>query len=188
MYKTIVAVVVFLVIALIVQLYEQDQMQTRIKLKQQADEQLQADNQAKAEQTERARQLAEGVQLKVWEAEDSLVPESFNVPNGSPKEFSITVDTTRMMDVTVTGHFAVSGDHANGVEVFIFDEDDYTNWMYGNNSIALFASGRETMGDVRARIAKSGRYFLIFKNSTSPAAMNVRADIKMQYETVTTPS
>jgi hypothetical protein len=188
MYKTIVAVVAFLVIALIVQLYEQDQMQTRIKLKQQAEEQLQADNEAKAEEAERARQLAEGIHLRFAQTADSVVPESFSVPNGAPKEFSITVDTTRMMDVTVTGHFAVSGDRSSGVEVYIFDEDDYTNWMYGNNSIALFASGREMMGDVRARIAKSGRYFLIFKNSTSLAAMNVKADIKMQYEKVTTPS
>ena len=67
-----------------------------------------------------------------------------------------------MMEVTLKGQFAVSGKN-NAVEVYLFDEDDYTNWLYGNDSIALYDSGRRTMGEIQARIVKSGRYFLILQ-------------------------
>jgi hypothetical protein len=188
MYKTIVAVVAFLVIALIVQLYEQDQTQERIAREQQAAIRMQSEKAAKAEETERARQAEAGISSKQDSSSDSLVPELFSVPNGTPKEFDITVDMSRMADVTVSGHFAVSGDRNKAIEVYIFDEDDYANWLYGNNSIALFSSGREAVGDIRARILKSGRYFLIFRNDASPTAINVTANITIQYEQIRTPS
>jgi hypothetical protein len=92
-----------------------------------------------------------------------------------------------MTDVTVKGQFAVSSNNG-GVEVYIFDEDDYTNWMYGNDSIALYDSGRKTTGEVRTRIEKSGRYFLIFQNSSSSIALDVHAEIQLQYEKITTPT
>jgi hypothetical protein len=87
----------------------------------------------------------------------------------------------------VKGKFAVSGKN-NGIEVYIFDEDDYTNWLYGNDSIALYDSGRRTMGEIQARIVKPGRYFLIFQNPSSSIPLDVHSDIQLQFENLTTPA
>src|SRR4051812_14251619 len=122
MYKSIILVVLLLVVALVVQLRQQGQTRARIALQQRDAEKLHSE------------ELARGTVSGTPGAE-TLVPESFTVPDGPPKEFPITVDTS-MKDVTVTGRFDVS-DHSHKVEVYIFDEDDYTNWMYGNNAVAV---------------------------------------------------
>lgn len=172
MYKTIIGVVLFLVAALILQLYEQARIRDRIVRQQEEAERTQSEMEIKAEEA-KIPQLTPTA--------DSIVPESFRVSSGAPKEFTITVDTSRMIRVNLTGHFGVSGS-TGGVEVFLFDEDDYINWMYGNSAVALYSSGREVMGDVRASIAKSGRYYLVFKNDASIPNVDVMADIRMQYE------
>jgi hypothetical protein len=184
MFKTIIAVVIFLVLALIFQLYEQNQLHVQIARQQQEAILAKADKEAEAK---RARQLQSGVLPQSVSATENLAMGTFSVPSGSPREFRITVDSSRMMNVTVAGQFAVSGKNS-GIEVYIFDEDDYTNWMYGNDSIALYDSGRKTMGEVRTRIEKSGRYFLIFQNSSSSVALAVHAEIQLQYEKITTPT
>jgi hypothetical protein len=111
----------------------------------------------------------------------------FSVSSGMPKEFHISVDTSHMMDVTVTGRFEVSGKN-NAVEAYIFYGDNYTNWLYGNDSVALYDSGRRTMGEVQVRIEKPGTYFLIFQNKSSSTALDVHADIRLQFEKPANPS
>jgi hypothetical protein len=187
MYKTIIGVVAFLVLALIFQLYEQNQLQIKFARQQQEKAKAQYDEELKAEETERARQLQSGIQPQSVPAQENLAVGTFSVPSGTPKEFRIEVDASRMMDVTVKGKFAVSGKN-NGIEVYIFDEDDYTNWLYGNDSIALYDSGRRTMGEIQARIVKPGRYFLIFQNPSSSIPLDVHSDIQLQFENLTTPA
>jgi len=184
MYKTIIGVVRFLVAALILQLYEQARGRDRIVRQQEEAEKTHSDMEIKAEEAEIARQSADGIHAQLTPAADSIVPETFRVSSGAPKEFTITVDTSRMIRVNLSGHFGVSGGSTGGVEVFLFDEDDYINWMYGNSAVALFSSGRESMGDVHASIAKSGRYYLVFKNDASIPNLDIMADIQMQYEKV----
>jgi hypothetical protein len=187
MFKTIIAVVAFLVLALIFQLYEQERLHVEIARQQQEALKAESDKEAKAAEEERARQLHSGKLPQLVPAADDLATGTFSVSTGVPKEFRITVDAARMFDVTVTGQFAVSG-KSSGVEVFIFDEDDYTNWMYGNDSVALFASGRKTMGELHTRIEKPGRYFLIFHNSTSSTSLEIHANIQLQYKKPATPT
>jgi hypothetical protein len=187
MFKTIIGVVAFLVLALIVQLYEQDQLHIQIARQQQEAMKAESDKEEKAAEAERARQLRLGIQPQSVPAKEDLAVGTFSVSSGTPMEFRITVDTSRMMNVTVTGQFAVTGKNS-GVEVYIFDSDNYSNWLYGNDSIARYDSGRRTMGDIQARIEKSGTYFLIFQNKSSSTALDVHADIRLQFEKLATPT
>jgi hypothetical protein len=186
MFKTIIGVVAFLVLALIFQLYEQNQLRIQIARQQQEKMKAQYDEAVKAEATERARQLQSGNPPQSMPAMENLAVGTFSVSNGTPKEFPINVDTSRMTEVNVKGQFAVSGKNS-AVEVYIFDEDDYANWLYGNDSIAIYDSGRRTMGEIQARIVKSGRYFLILQNPSSSTPLDVRADIQMRFEKLTIP-
>jgi hypothetical protein len=181
MNKTILAVVAFLVIALTVQIYQQDQLHSRIANQQQDAEKAHADNIAKELEAEKTRQSASGNAPRYAPAIDKVVLESFRVPEGPPREFDFTVNADQMTDVTVSGHFAVSGAHPSGIEFFIFDEDDYENWIDGNSAVALYAAGQQTSGDVNMRITKSGRYNLVFKNSSSHD-VDVNANFQLQYE------
>jgi len=177
MFKTIIAVVAFLVLALIVQLYEQNQQHIQIVRQQQEAIKAQSDREAKAA----------ALQPHSTPVKEDFAVGTFSVSSGTPKEFRISVDTSHMMDVSVTGRFEVSG-KSSGVEAYIFDEDDYTNWLYGNDSVALYDSGRRTMGEVQVRIEKPGTYFLIFQNKSSSAALDVHADIRLQFENPENPS
>ena len=186
MFKTIIGVVAFLVLALSFQLYEQNQLRIQIARQQQEKMKAQYDEAVKAEATERARQLQSGNPPQSVLAMENLAVGTFSVSNGTPKEFAINVDTSRMTEVNVKGQFAVS-EKNSAVEVYLFDEDDYANWLYGNDSIAIYDSGRRTMGEIQARIVKSGRYFLILQNPSSSTPLDVRADIHLQFEKLTIP-
>jgi len=183
MFKTIIAVVAFLVLALIVQLYEQNQLHLRIARQQQ--EAKEAQEAMKAKSDREARRM--GVQPQSVPAKEDFAVGTFSVSSGTPKEFRIFVDASKMMDVTVAGRFEVAGKNS-GVEAYIFDEDDYTNWLYGNDSIALYDSGRRTMGEVQVRIEKSGTYFLIFQNKSSSTAQDVHGNIQLQFEKPANPT
>ena len=183
MFKTIIAVVAFLVLALIVQLYEQNQLHLRIARQQQ--EAKEAQEAMKAKSDREARRM--GVQPQSVPEKEDFAVGTFSVSSGTPKEFRISLDTSKMMDVTVAGRFEVSGKNS-GVEAYIFDEDDYTNWLYGNDSIALYDSGRRTMGEVQVRIEKSGTYFLIFQNKSSSTAQDVHGNIQLQFEKPANPT
>src|SRR6478672_10769669 len=99
MYKTIVGVVLFLVAALILQLFEQARVRDRIVRQQEEAEKTHSEMEIKAEEAKIAQ---------LTPAADSIVPESFRVSSGAPMEFTITVDTSRMIRVHLTGHFGVS--------------------------------------------------------------------------------
>jgi hypothetical protein len=183
MFKTIIAVVAFLILALIVQLYEQNQLRIRIARQQQEAQEAQEAHEAMKAQSDReARRL--GIQPQSAPVMEDLAVGDFRVASGMPKEFHIPVDTSGMRDATVTGQFAVTGKNS-GIEVYIFDGDNYTNWLYGNDSVALYDSGRRTSGEIRSRIEKSGTYFLIFQNKSSSTALDVHADIRLQFEKLT---
>lgn len=178
MYKTIIGVVLMLFIALAVQLYTQEQQRLRIVAEQAA--QQKASEQAKPESETRAGDR----RSKLPQVESSPVPASFNLPSGPPKEFPIDVNTEQMTDVTVSGHFDVSSGGRSGIDVFIFAEDDYTNWMHGTDSMALYASGRVPSGDLNVRLVRPGRYYLVFKNSAYWGSIDVKTGISVRYEPV----
>jgi hypothetical protein len=177
MFKTIIAVVAFLVLALIVQLYEQNQQHIQIARKQQEANQAQADQEARRQ----------GIRPHSMPVMENFAVGNFNVPTGMPKEFHVSVDVSKVIDVAVTGRFDVSGKNS-AVEVYLFDGDNYTNWMYGNDSVALYDSGRKTTGEIKSRIEKSGTYFLIFQNKSASAELDVHADIQLQFENLTAPT
>jgi hypothetical protein len=174
------AVIAFLLLALIVQLYGQNQLHIRFARQQREAPKAQSDKEAKAAETERSRQVHPGIQPQSVPVLEDLAVGTFSVSSGTPMEFRITLDTSWMMDVTVTGQLAVPGKNS-GIEVCIFDEDDYTNWLYGNDSIALYDSGRKATGEIKDKIEKSGRYILIFQKKLSSAALDVLADIQLQF-------
>ena len=182
MYKTIIGVVLMLFVALAVQLYELEQQRIRIVEERKRSEQARAELDAKAYEAEQARKKATAADSQYEQAEDVLVPEQFRLPNGPPKEFPIDVNLEQMLDVTVSGHFDASNGGKSGIEVFIFTEDDYTNWLHGTDSVALYASGRRMTGDVNARIFRPGRYYLVFENSASSREIDVKAGIKLLYQ------
>jgi hypothetical protein len=182
MYKTIIGVVLMLVIALVVQLYELEQQRIRIVAQRQKAEQAQAELDVKAYEAEQARLKAAAVDSQYEQVEDVIVPELIRLPSGSPKEFPIDVNLEQMLDVTVSGHFDASSGGKSGIEVFIFTEDDYTNWLHGTDSVALYASGRKAVGDMNVRIVRPGRYYLVFQNSVSSGEFDVKTGIRLRYE------
>jgi hypothetical protein len=96
-------------LALIVQLYGQNQLHIRFARQQREALKAQSDKEAKAAETERSRQVHPGIQPQSVPVLEDLAVGTFSVSSGTPMEFRITLDTSWMMDVTVTGQLAVSG-------------------------------------------------------------------------------
>ncbi len=87
-----------------------------------------------------------------------------------------------MRNINVTGRFTASGGTDNGIETFILDEDNYTNWMNRHEAQAIFQSGVKTVGDIQAAITKSGVYYVVFSDRANFMARKVDADVKLDYD------
>ena len=141
------------------------------------------------------QQRAEALEPKWAPATDSLVSGSISVGVAERKEFRIIVDADKMKNVKIEGHFVASGGKKNDIEVFIFDEDSFTNWKNGNQGRSLYTSGRTTVGDIRAQLPRSGVYYVVFSNNNfdgtfrfQQSGRTVNADVKVSYSKLTNPS
>jgi hypothetical protein len=94
-----------------------------------------------------------------------------------------------MRNVSLSGRFTAKGGGNNDIEVYVFDEDNYTNWKNRNQSTPIFFSSRRTVGDVNAELKRPGAYYLVFNNNFSfISSKTVAAEVKLQYEKLTVPT
>lgn len=92
-------------------------------------------------------------------------------------KFVVPSDST---NVWVDGHFTASGGFGNDIEVYLFDEDGFANWQNRHSANSYYNSGRLTQGEIHARLAVAGSYYLVFNNNFSlitPKAVQVSATL-----------
>jgi hypothetical protein len=71
-------------------------------------------------------------------------------------------------DVHVQGHFQATGGTGNDIEVFLLNDEQFTNWKNGHATPTYYNSGKTTVGDVQTALpAGVGTYYLVFNNKFS---------------------
>lgn len=93
---------------------------------------------------------------------------SFTVGAGQYKYFTFSVDGDGRK-VYLKGRFEATGGGRNDVEVYVLNQDGFTNFVNRNRSPTFYNSGRATVGDVYAELPTrpAQTYYLVFSNSFS---------------------
>ncbi len=102
------------------------------------------------------------------------VPKSSNIIDGSIAvardnyyHVSLSVDMSRMRDVTVSGSFTVYGGSGNDIEELILNDVSSRNWINVDTVADLCHSGRVTTDTFDVPITTSGAYHLVYSNKFS---------------------
>jgi len=122
-------------------------------------------------------------QQKLTHQTKSLTNGSFVVGTSEPHAIRFTVNANEMHNITIDGEFSVYSPLDNGVEVFLFDEENYKNWSRRNQSHPMFQSGKAATGEIKTPISEPGVYYLVFNNEASlldPKTVN--ANVQLDYE------
>jgi predicted nucleic acid-binding Zn ribbon protein len=86
-------------------------------------------------------------------------------------------------NVRVQGHFSATGGTGNDIEIYLLDQDQFTNWQNGHATPTYYNSGKVTVGDMNTVLPNdAGTYYLVFNNKFSlitPKA--VQESIAMTY-------
>jgi hypothetical protein len=70
--------------------------------------------------------------------------------------------------VKVQGHFQATGGSNNDIEVFLLNDEQFTNWKNRHAAPTYYNSGKITVGDVQAALPDGvGTYYLVFNNNFS---------------------
>lgn len=81
--------------------------------------------------------------------------------------FPLPVPATATV-VKLQGHFTATGGTGNDIEVYLLNQDQFTNWQNGHATPTYYNSGRVTVGDIDATLPNdAGTYYLIFNNKFS---------------------
>lgn len=92
------------------------------------------------------------------------------------------MDEPNMRNARLTGYFSST---SPGIQVMLLDESEHTRFANQSTpSEFLYLSKTATNGTIEAPIPHNGTYYLIFDNSASEAAVKVKADVTVRYETV----
>jgi hypothetical protein len=71
-------------------------------------------------------------------------------------------------NVRVEGRFVATGGAGNDLEVYLLDEDGFSNWQNGHATRTFYNSGRATVGDLDAILPDgAGTYYLVLNNRFS---------------------
>lgn len=71
-------------------------------------------------------------------------------------------------NVRVQGHFEATGGGGNDIEVFLLNDEQFTNWKNRHATPTYYNSGKVTVGDVQAVLPDGvGTYYLVFNNNFS---------------------
>jgi hypothetical protein len=136
---------------------------------------------------EQAAAVEEAKKPKYVHRTDVLASGEMTVVPAQPQAIRVSIDTS-MRNIKITGRFTASGGTDNGIEAFVFDEDNYTNWFNGHQTQALFQSGVETVGHIQANIGSPGIYYVVFSGRRNFLTRKVDTDLKLDYERLTNPT
>jgi hypothetical protein len=130
-----------------------------------------------------AAAIAEAKRPKFDHRSDLLTSAPLTIAAANVQTVRVTVDPETMRNVQVSGRFNAVGGSDDGIEVFIFDQDNFTNWSNGHQSEYLFKSGLKTVGELNTALpSKAGTYYVVFSNKHAILfARTVSADVKLDY-------
>jgi hypothetical protein len=113
------------------------------------------------------------------------VNESFTIEPRKYRYWNITA-TSQTLNQRITGHFEATGGSGNDVEVFLLDEDGFTNFKNGHSTRTLYNSGKVTAGTIDVPLPFTGdskTYYLVFSNTFSLLTNKaVQAKVDFAYE------
>jgi hypothetical protein len=75
----------------------------------------------------------------------------------------------------IVGRFEAQGGTGNDIELYIMDEDSFTNWKNGHASEYYYQSGRRTVGEFNVGVA-AGNFYIVLSNtfsSSTPKAVTL---------------
>jgi hypothetical protein len=106
----------------------------------------------------------------------------FDIPAKATHDVTIDFDESGR-NVRLSGEFSTAG--GSGIQVMLLDENQYSRFQkHLVLSEFLFLSKMATKGIVEAEIPRTGRYYLIFDNSSSESSTKVHADVAIRYQMV----
>ncbi len=86
------------------------------------------------------------------------------------------------LEASVSGSFTASGGSGNNIKVYIMNQTNFTNWVYGHQSYAYYISGLETSGTINASLPGWGTYYLVYDNTFSYGVpKNVQTTVNLTY-------
>lgn len=107
----------------------------------------------------------------------------FAVPPKATHDVPITVDENQMRNARVLGFFSTN--KGPGVQVMLLDEVQYRTFQnHSTPSEYIYLSKPAANGTLDVAIPHTGKYYLIFDNSTSDSAANVKASVAIRGEMV----
>jgi hypothetical protein len=117
-----------------------------------------------------------------FEHNDTITNSTFSVKPLSSMYFPFPVPATAT-NVSIDGHFTASGGLGNDIEVFVFNQDGFTNFQNHHQTNALYSSLRSTQGTFNVSLPSgAGTYYLVFSNNFSLlSAKSVQATGMLHY-------
>jgi hypothetical protein len=107
----------------------------------------------------------------------------------SPQVWRFTVDSKTMANATVSGRFNVTAGMPTNLEVFVFNEENFTKWR-GTDEAAKAAAkpvwssgGRKTEGEINVKLTEPGHYYLVYSNLFAyEGTKTFTTDVKLTYD------
>jgi hypothetical protein len=92
---------------------------------------------------------------------------SITVAAANSTYYTLPVPATATL-VRVQGHYTATGGTGNDIEVYLLNQDQFTNWQNGHPTPTFYNGGRVTVGDIDATLPnEEGTYYLVFNNKFS---------------------
>jgi hypothetical protein len=119
---------------------------------------------------------------------EKLASGNYMVYAVSPQVWRFTVDSKTMANATVAGHFAISAGVPKNIDVYVFNEENFTKWRSEDEAAKagakpLFSLLKKDQGDLNVKLADAGIYYLVFSNlSAYEGTKALDADVKLQYD------
>ncbi len=130
-----------------------------------------------------AAELEEARRPKFQHRSEVMSSGSITLPAGTVKAFDITVDSSTMQNIQLSGHFRAEGGVGSDIQVLVFDHDSYINWSTGHTTEKIFDSQLKTEGDVNASFSKSGKYYVVVSNKNASFwARTVDTNLRLDYD------
>jgi len=107
----------------------------------------------------------------------------------SPQIWRVKVDPKTMNNVSIAGHFSVTAGTPKTIDVFVFDEENYTKWR-NDEDPEVRASAKPIAsvvksgdGNINARLTDAGYHFLVISDKREyEGKKTIAAEINLQYE------
>jgi hypothetical protein len=92
---------------------------------------------------------------------------AFTVNAGTLHSYKVSVPAGAY-GVNLKGHFSATGGKGSDIEVFVFNQDGYTNWQNGHQARTFYSSGKVTQDTLNLNLpAQPGYYYVVFSNKFS---------------------